>query len=100
MELEELQRQLKEVCVAVTHEARDSRLTREEVFEYLKIVKSAAQISTGLNQRVERIGLEAAKNDIIRFVGVAVNRILAVRQAVEERESDPLEDAFDIEEDE
>jgi hypothetical protein len=84
----------------VTHEARDPRLTRAEVFEYLKVVNSAAQISTGLTKRIDRSGLEAAKNDIIRFVGVAVNRILAVRQAVEERESDPLEDAWDIEDDE
>ena len=84
---DDLQTQLMDVCVAVTHEARDRRLTRDEVFEYLKIVNSAARICAGLNKRIDRVGLERAKDDIFRFVGIAVKRILAIRKAVEERES-------------
>ena len=94
---DDLQRELKEVCIAVTHAARDPRLTRAEMFEYVKLLNSAAQIGLGLSQRIEKKGLEVAKGDIFRFVGVAMKRTLAVRQAVEERESDPLEDAWDIE---
>lgn len=73
----------------MTHEARDRRLTRDEVFEYLKVVNGAAQICAGLNKRIERVGLERAKDDIFRFVGVAVKRIQAIRKAVEERASGP-----------
>jgi len=97
---DDLQQRLKDVCIAVTHEARDSRLTRDEVFEYLKVVNSAAQISAGLTRRIRRIGMEGAKNDIIRFVGVATKRILEIRQAVKDREHDPLEDAWYKDDDE
>ena len=90
---DDLQQQLKDVCIQVTHEARNQKLTSAEVFEYLTIVNSAAQISAGLTRRIARVGLEEAKNDIIRFVGVAVKKILKVRQALEKRESGPLEDA-------
>ena len=90
---DDLQQQLKDVCIQVTHEARNPKLTSAEVFEYLKIVNSAAQISAGLTRRIERVGLEGAKNDIIRFVGVAVKKILKVRQALKKRETDSLEDA-------
>ncbi len=90
---DDLQQQLKDVCIQVTHEARNQKLTSAEVFEYLTIVNSAAQISTGLTRIIERVGLEEAKNDIIRFVGVAVKKILKVRQALEKRESEILKDA-------
>ena len=93
MRPDDLQQQLKDVCIQVTHEARNQKLTSAEVFEYLKIVNSAAQISAGLTRRIERVGLEGAKNDIIRFVGVAVKKILKVRQALKKRENDSLEDA-------
>lgn len=84
-----LLQQLKKVCEAVTHEAKDPRLTREEVFGYLKVVNSAAHICAGLDERTKRVGLEKAKDDIFRFVGVAVRRIETTRKAVERRESDP-----------
>ena len=90
---DDFQQQLKDVCIQVTHEARNQKLTSAEVFEYLTIVNSAAQISAGLTRRIERVGLEEAKNDIIRFVGVAVKKILKVRQALKKREHDSLEDA-------
>ena len=90
---DDFQQQLKDVCIQVTHEARNQKLTSAEVFEYLTIVNSAAQISAGLTRRIERVGLEEAKNDIIRFVGVAVKKILKVRQALEKRESEVLKDA-------
>lgn len=87
---DDLQQQLKEVCIAVMREARDSRLTGAEVFEYLKVLNSAAQISAGLTRRIERVGIDAARNDIFRFVAVAVRQIQKVRQAVAKRENPPL----------
>lgn len=87
MDTDELQQQLKEVCIAVTHEALDSRLTVRDVREYVKVLNSAAQISTGLSRRIQRVGVEEARNDILRFVAVAVRTIERVRQAVADRES-------------
>jgi hypothetical protein len=87
LETDDLQQQLKEVCIAVTHEALDSRLTARDIREYVKVLNSAAQISTGLSRRIERMGIEQARNDIWRFVAVAVRTIERVRQAVADRES-------------
>ena len=83
---DELQDQLKAVCIAVTHEARDSRLTSLEVFEYLTVMNSAAQISIGLSRRIARVGIDEAKNDVFRFVGVAFGKIQKVRRSVQKRE--------------
>lgn len=94
MSINDLNDQLKQVCIAVTHEAMDPRLTASEVFEYLTVVNSAAQISMKLSRRIDRIGLDETQNDIFRFVDVAVRKILKVRQAVEQREHDPLANAW------
>ena len=62
MAIESLQRQLKEVCIRVTHEAKDPALTAAEVFEYLRLVNSAAQIGLALEHRIAKVGLEEAWN--------------------------------------
>lgn len=87
MEIDDLQQQLKDVCIAITHEALDPRLTVRDAREYLKVLNSAAQISAGLSQRIQRVGVEQARDDILRFVSVAVRTIKRVRQAVADRES-------------
>jgi hypothetical protein len=74
--LDELQDLLLDVCAQVTHEAKDTRLSRAEVFDYLKVINSAARISAGLSRRVSRDGIERARDDILRFVGVATRTIL------------------------
>ncbi len=82
---DDLQKRLKAVCIAVTHEASDPRLIKSEVLKYLKVINSAAQISTELNAIIQRVGFEGVKNDIFRFVAIAIKRIEEVRKAFEER---------------
>ena len=87
LDADDLQQQLKEVCIAVTHEALDSRLTVRDVREYVKVLNGTVKISTGLSRRIQRVGVEQARNDILRFVAVAVRTIERVRRAVADRES-------------
>lgn len=85
----DLQRQIKKVCIEITHEASDSRLARAEVFEYLTVVNSAAQISAGLETRIEKYGIAKAQSDIFRFASVAFGKIQKIRSAVALRNEAP-----------
>lgn len=99
-QLQGVQQQLKEVCEQVTRESMDPKLTASEVREYVKVLNSAAHISTGLTGRVERDGIERVQKDILRFIDIALQKILRVRQAVADREGDSLEDAWNADSDE
>lgn len=91
--------QLKEVCILITHEAKDPRLSASEVFGYLKVINSAAQLGFGLEGRVQREGMHETAFDVMRFVAVAVETVLKTRQKLKDRESDqdPLSSAWDDE---
>lgn len=90
---------LKEVCIQITHEATDPRLSASEEFGYLKVINSAAQLGFGLADRMQRKGIHETAFDVMRFVAVAVDTIQKTRQKLKEREAgqDPLSSAWDDE---
>lgn len=98
MSIDDLQDQVTQLCAEVMHEATDRRLTASEVFEYLKVINSAARIGTTLSRRIDRIGYQQTQIDIFRFAAVAFGTIEKVRQAVKDRERDPLSDAWNEDE--